>query len=63
MAHKFNANHRDKFTKARYRVKNWAEYNESLRCRGDITIWVSTDIDRTGLAEPRASGGGATSIL
>lgn len=25
--------------KTRYRVKNWAEYEESLRRRGDITIW------------------------
>ncbi len=24
-----------------YRVKNWAEYEKSLRDRGDITVWLS----------------------
>ena len=39
MPHKFNAARRHKFDKAQYRVINWAEYNESLRQRGDLTIW------------------------
>ncbi len=26
-----------------YRVRNWAEYEKSLRDRGDITIWVTPD--------------------
>jgi len=26
-----------------YKVTNWREYNESLVCRGDITIWFSED--------------------
>jgi len=38
MPHKFNANRRHKFAKKQYRVTNWAEYNESLRNRGDLTI-------------------------
>ncbi len=25
--------------KTKYRVKNWASYEESLRLRGDITVW------------------------
>ena len=29
--------------KTKYRVKNWAEYEKSLRNRGDITIWVNSD--------------------
>ena len=37
MPHKFNAARRHKFDKAQYRVINWAEYNESLRQRGDLT--------------------------
>ena len=41
MPHKFNTSRRHKFDKAQYRVINWAEYNESLRQRGDLTIWVS----------------------
>ena len=37
MPHKFNAARRHKFDKAQYRVINWAEYNESLRQRDDLT--------------------------
>jgi hypothetical protein len=29
--------------KTAYRVKNWAEYDKSLRDRGDITLWMSQD--------------------
>ena len=25
----------------RYKVENWSEYNEALRRRGDITVWIS----------------------
>ena len=41
MPFKFNASRRDKFAKAKYRVTNWAEYNEALRQRGDVTVWFS----------------------
>ena len=43
MPHKFNAARRHKLDKAQYRVIHWAEYNESLRQRGDLTIWVSEE--------------------
>ena len=29
--------------KTAYRVKNWHEYEQSLRDRGDITLWISPD--------------------
>jgi len=29
--------------KTAYRVKNWHEYDQSLRDRGDITLWISQD--------------------
>jgi len=32
-----------KFTKPKYKVTNWPEYNDALRRRGDITIWFSHD--------------------
>jgi hypothetical protein len=38
MSHKFNADRRDKITKQKYWVTNWADYNESLRQRGDLTV-------------------------
>jgi len=27
--------------KTPYRVRNWREYEQSLRARGDITLWIS----------------------
>jgi hypothetical protein len=29
--------------KTKYRVSNWAEYDQALVQRGDITLWISTD--------------------
>jgi transposase len=29
--------------KTSYRIKNWSEYEKSLRNRGDITVWLSGD--------------------
>ena len=29
--------------KTRYRVRNWAGYEESLGRRGDITVWFDAD--------------------
>jgi len=29
--------------KQKYKVANWSEYNEALRLRGDIAIWISDD--------------------
>ena len=52
MPHKCNAARRHKFDKAQYRVINWAEYNESLRQRGDLTIWVSDEAQSVWSAPP-----------
>jgi hypothetical protein len=41
MPHKFNADRRDKILKQKHRVTNWSEYNESLRQRGDLRVWIS----------------------
>lgn len=32
-----------KVPKQQYKVSNWADYNEALRRRGDITFWLSED--------------------
>ena len=58
MPHKFNTARRHKFDKAQYRVINWAEYNESLRQRGDLTIWVSEEAQSVWSAPRRTSQGG-----
>jgi hypothetical protein len=55
---KFNAASRHKFEKKRYRVTNWASYNESLRQRGDLTVWIDTDALKLWTAPRRISRGG-----
>jgi hypothetical protein len=43
MPYKFNESRRHKIKKALYKVTNWAEYNDALRNRGDITIWFTQE--------------------
>ncbi|KZL24339.1 IS5 family transposase [Pseudovibrio sp. WM33] len=57
MPFKHNASRRDKFTKAEYRINNWPEYNESLRRRGDVTVWVADDVAKAWFA-PHSKGRG-----
>lgn len=38
--------------KAQYRVRNWAKYNESLKQRGHITLWVDEEVVRTWKPDP-----------
>jgi hypothetical protein len=58
MPHKFNSSRRHKFDKKRYKVTNWREYNESLRQRGDVTIWLSPEVEDEWLADKRQTPGG-----
>ncbi|MFA3918728.1 IS5 family transposase [Ruegeria hyattellae] len=58
MPHKFNDARRDKFPKAKYRVTNCSEYNESLRRRGDVTIWISDDVVKSWRSPRRKTRGG-----
>jgi len=58
MPHKFNAARRHKFTKRQYRVTNWAKYYESLRRRGDLTIWIADEALGQWLAPRRTTRGG-----
>jgi len=44
MPNKHNDKCRHKFKKATYKVKNWAEYNDALRKRGDITVWFTEEV-------------------
>jgi transposase len=43
MPYKHNESRRHKIQKSRYKVTNWKEYNQSLRNRGDITVWFSEE--------------------
>tara|TARA_R110002012_G_scaffold40122_2_gene110668 strand:+ start:5558 stop:6535 length:978 start_codon:yes stop_codon:yes gene_type:complete len=58
MPHKFNAAHRNKIPKQKYRVTNWSEYNEGLRQRGDLTVWISEDALALWSAARRKTRGG-----
>lgn len=58
MPHKFNTVHRDKIPKQEHRVTNWREYNEGLRHRGDLTVWISEDALSLWSAERRTTRGG-----
>jgi hypothetical protein len=58
MSHKFNADRRDKIPKEKQRVTNWAKYNESLRRRGDLTVWISEDAIGLWSAALRTTRGG-----
>lgn len=58
MPHKFNAGRRHKFDKKRYRITNWSDYTESLRQRGDVTVWLSREVECAWRAERRKTQGG-----
>jgi hypothetical protein len=58
MPHKFNANRRAKIPKQKQRVTNWAEYNEGLRRRGDLTVWISDEALGMWSAARRTTRGG-----
>ncbi|MGB3860532.1 MAG: IS5 family transposase [Candidatus Aminicenantaceae bacterium] len=44
--------------KTSYRIKNWPEYEKSLRKRGDITIWLSQDAIDTWTPPKNGKRGG-----
>ena len=58
MPHKLNASVRHKFEKKRYRITNWSRYNESLRQRGNVTVWLSPEVGAEWRAERRKTRGG-----
>src|SRR4030066_227962 len=40
--------------KTKYCIRNWAMYNESLKKRGSITLWIDEDVLRAWKAAPEA---------
>jgi hypothetical protein len=40
---KFTEGRRHKFSKARYRVTNWPEYDAALVRRGSLTVWFTAE--------------------
>ncbi len=58
MPHKYNEKHRHKIPRQKFKVTNWPAYNESLRRRGDLTVWISDDALSQWSAPRRTSRGG-----
>jgi transposase len=58
MPHKLNEARRHKIAKQKFKVTNWSAYNESLRRRGDLTVWVSDEALGQWSASRRTSRGG-----
>jgi len=44
MPYKHNEARKHKFEKAKYKVTNWPKYNEALRQRGNITVYISDEV-------------------
>ena len=55
MPYKHSESRSHKFTKPKYKVTNWPEYNDALRQRGDFTIWFT----EAAIAEWRPAKTGA----
>ena len=43
MGHRYPKRTQLKYTKQRYRVRNWPQYEAGLRRRGDLTLWFSEE--------------------
>ena len=55
---KLNQDRRRHIPKQKRKVVNWREYDESLRRRGNLTVWFSDEAIRAWEAAPRTSRGG-----
>ena len=60
MPHKSNVARREAVEKSRYRLTNWPGCNKSLHQRGDVTIWLSREVDTASCAGRRKTRGGQT---
>src|SRR3954453_23016311 len=57
MPYKIKEARRPKFPKARYRVKNWREYDQALQTRGSLTVWVTPEASAAWQAPPTGPRG------
>jgi hypothetical protein len=44
-------------TKTKYRIRNWAEYNQALKQRGSMELWINADMLDNWRAEPSGRPG------
>jgi len=58
MPFKFNAARCHRIPRARYRVRNWPQYEAGLKQRGDLTLWIDEAAIAGWQAPRRATPGG-----
>jgi hypothetical protein len=58
MPYKFNEGRRHKFSKARYRVTNWLDYDTALVRRGELTVWLTEEAIASWYAPATGERGG-----
>ena len=58
MPFKLNAKGRAHIPRAKYKVRNWRSYDEALRNRGSLTIWLTPAALADWRAQPRTTRGG-----
>ena len=46
----------------KYHVRNWAEYNEGLRRRGDLTVWFDEEAIANWKADKTGKPGGQRQV-
>jgi heme-degrading monooxygenase HmoA len=46
--------------KQQYRIRNWSEYNASLKQRGSLTFWVSEEVFEQWLETEKTGQRGAS---
>jgi hypothetical protein len=61
MPYKHNEPRRHKIPKAKYKVSNWWEYDQALRQRGSLTVWVTLEALEAWAGEDGAAR--ATDVL
>jgi transposase len=57
MPYKHNHARRHKFSKPKYRLTNWSDYNAALQQRGSLTIWFTEEARAEWLAEKNGKRG------
>jgi hypothetical protein len=53
MPFKYNAARRHHIPKARYKVRNWRQYEAGLRQHGSLTLWIALSREVVALRRPR----------
>lgn len=62
MPNKHNNGKRHKFKKAKYRLSNHKDYNQTLKNRGRIDVWLSEDILQTWQNDTRVFDGNGSTV-